>query len=304
MKILVTGGAGFIGSHITDLLIEKGHKVVVIDNLSSGSRANLNPKAKFHFCDIRNAKNTARIFSGGKFDVVCHHAAQIDVRKSVADPIFDANINIIGSLNILENAVKNNVKKVIFASSGGTIYGECGKNPPDEKFKGRPLSPYGITKHAIEFYLNYYSSIHGIKFTALRYGNVYGPRQDPHGEAGVVAIFAGRMLNGENVFIFGDGGQKRDYVYVKDVARANLLALAKGNNEITNIGTEQASSVNLLFKKMAAISGYAKKPVYKPARPGELFRSCLKIKKAKKILGWTPSVGFDEGLRKTIDFFR
>lgn len=304
MKVLVTGGAGFIGSHITDTLIDKGHEVVIVDNLSTGKKSNINRKAMFYNCDIRDSKKLGAALAKEKVDVISHHAAQIDVRKSVADPVYDANINIIGTLNLLENAVKTKVKKVIFASSGGTIYGECGKNPPAETAKGQPLSPYGITKYSVEFYLNYYCAIHGLKFTALRYGNVYGPRQDPHGEAGVVAIFAGRMLADEDLSIFGDGKQMRDYVYVKDVAKANVLALTKGHNEIINIGTQQAVSVNTLFRRMANICEYEKNPVYKPARPGELFRSFLKNQKARKILNWSPSLSFEEGLKQTIDYFK
>lgn len=304
MKVLVTGGAGFIGSTITDLLISKGHSVSVLDNFSTGKRSNLNKKAKLYVCDIRNVKKTADIFSREKFDLVCHHAAQIDVRKSVEDPVYDANTNIIGSINVLENAARTKVKKIIFSSSGGTIYGECGKTPPDESKPGRPVSPYGITKYAVEFYLNYYNLVHGLKYTILRYGNVYGPRQDPHGEAGVVAIFAGRMLSNKDIFIFGDGKQLRDYVFVKDVALANNLALTRGDNQIINIGTGQSLSVNMLFKKMAVISGYMKKPLHKPARPGELFRNSLNIAKAARVLGWKPSVNFDEGIKQTIDYFR
>jgi UDP-glucose 4-epimerase len=304
VKILVTGGAGFIGSHITDLLVGAKHKVTVIDNLSSGRRSNVNNKAKFIRCDIRNAKKLAGIFTAGRFDIVCHHAAQIDVRKSVLDPSFDAEVNVLGTLNLLENAARIKVKKFIFASSGGTIYGECGRIPPDENAPGRPLSPYGITKYTVEHYLHYYRAIRGLNFTILRYANVYGPRQDPHGEAGVVAIFSGKMLNNENSLIFGDGRQTRDYVYVGDVARANLFALRRGNNEVINIGTRKTTSVRELFRRMAFISGYSKKPVFKPARPGELFRSVLEIKKAKKILGWAPSVRLNDGLARTIEFFR
>lgn len=304
MRILVTGGAGFIGSNISDMLIGKGHQVIVLDNLSSGKKANLNPRAKFYHADIRDAKSVEKVFKGNKIDIVCHHAAQIDVRKSVADPVYDANINVAGTLNLLENARKAGVKKVIFASSGGTIYGECGAKAPDENSKGRPISPYGITKYTIEFYLNFYSEIHGMKYTALRYGNVYGPRQDPHGEAGVVAIFAGKMLAGEKALIFGNGGQKRDYVNVHDVARANLLALKKGDNQIINIGTGVATSVNTLFGRMAKITGYTVKPKYEPARPGELLKSVLNIGKAKRVLGWAPEISLDKGLEQTIDFFR
>ncbi|MCX5781724.1 MAG: NAD-dependent epimerase/dehydratase family protein [Elusimicrobia bacterium] len=302
MKILVTGGAGFIGSHIVDGYIAAGYKVAVIDNLSSGKKENINPKAKFYKLDI-NSKEIEKIFFKEKFDLVNHHAAQIDVRKSVQDPMFDAEVNIVGALNIFESSRKSKVKKVIFASSGGTIYGECGRKTPDEKADANPLSPYGIAKYSIEFYLKYFLKTYGLNYTILRYGNVYGPRQDPHGEAGVVAIFSGRMLNNEKTVIFGNGNQMRDYVYVGDVARANIFALKKGNNEIINIGTGKASSVNELFKKIAFITDFRKKPVYKPARAGELYKSVLDIKKAKKILKWEPSVSLKSGLEKTVKYF-
>jgi len=303
MKILVTGGAGFIGSNIADAYIKAGHRVVIIDNLSSGKKASINQKAKFYKLDI-NSHDLGKIFSREKFDLVNHHAAQIDVRKSVSDPAFDAKINILGSLNIFENAKKYRVKKIIFASSGGTIYGECSSKTPDENSAVNPLSPYGIAKLSIEFYLKYYRALYGMKYTVLRYGNVYGPRQDPHGEAGVVAIFSGKMLKNEKVKIFGDGKQMRDYVFVSDIAKANLLSLSKGNDEIINIGTGEATSVNKLFGEMAKIITSKEKPVYLPKRPGELFRSVLNIKKAKRVLGWKPEVSMAAGLRKTLDYFR
>lgn len=302
MKVLITGGAGFIGSNIADAYIARGHKVVILDNLSSGKKTNINPKAKFYRLDV-NSDKIGGIFSREKFDVVNHHAAQIDVRKSVSDPAFDAKVNIIGAINIFESAKKYGVKKVIFASSGGTIYGECGSKAPDEKAKANPVSPYGIAKYSVEFYLKYYRAVHGLNYTILRYANVYGPRQDPHGEAGVVAIFSGKMLNGETVTVFGDGRQMRDYVYVSDVVRANVLALKKGANEIINIGTEQTTSVNRLAAEMSMITCVDEKPLHKPARPGELFKSFLKIEKAKRALGWKPQVPLYEGLKKTIEYF-
>jgi UDP-glucose 4-epimerase len=232
LKILITGGAGFIASNITDAYVALGHKVVIVDNLSSGKKRNINPHAAFYKVDITDAAKLRSVFLKEKPDIVNHHAAQIDVRKSVADPVYDARINIIGTLNLLENCKATGVKKVIFASSGGTIYGECGKNAPDEGAPGKPLSPYGITKHTVEFYLSYYSALFGLTYTVLRYANVYGPRQDPHGEAGVVAIFTERMLHDKDLFIFGNGRQTRDYVFVGDVVRANVSALKRGHNEI------------------------------------------------------------------------
>jgi len=304
MKILVTGGAGFIGSNIVDAYVSAGHEVSIIDNLSSGKKENINPLAVFYQADITDQIRIKEIFSKNTFDVVSHHAAQIDVRKSVEDPGFDAKINIIGSLNVLENAKNSGVKKIIFSSSGGTIYGECGKTPPDELAPARPLSPYGITKYSLEFYLKFYAEIFGMKYTVLRYANVYGPRQDPHGEAGVVAIFSERMLNNSELYIFGDGEQKRDYVCVSDLVKANVAALAKADNEIINVGTSKATSVNELFALMKDLTLYQMSPVYKPARPGELLYSVLGIKKAKDVLNWQPETPLRDGLEKTINFFR
>ena len=304
LKIIVTGGAGFIGSHVADKYIEAGHDVIIIDNLSSGKKENINPKAKFYNVDIKDTRKIPEIFEKEKPDIVNHHAAQIDVRKSVSDPVFDANVNIIGSINLLENCKKHNVKKFVFASSGGTIYGECSDTPPDENSPYLPMSPYGIAKLSVEYYMNYYSKTYQLKTIALRYGNVYGPRQDPHGEAGVVAIFSERMLKNEDVYIFGDGKQMRDYVYVEDVARANLLVLNHNENLTLNIGTSRATSVIELFEMMKKISNYKKSPIFKPARTGELFKSFLDIKKAKEKIGWQPLFNLEEGLKKTIEYFR
>ena len=304
MKILITGGAGFIASNIADAYVKAGHKVVIVDNLSSGKRKNLNPKAKFIKADIRDGKKIAAIFAGEKFDVVNHHAAQIDVRKSVADPVFDAQVNVLGTLNLLENSVKNKVKKFIFSSSGGVMYGECGKKPPAETTPAQPLSPYGVTKHSTEVYLNYYAATYGLKYLIFRYGNVYGPRQDPHGEAGVVAIFIQRMQNSEPLNIYGTGEQLRDYVFVGDVVRANIMGLTRGNNEIINIGTQKASSVNTLFTLLSGIMDYNRKAVYKPPRTGELNKSFLATGKARRILGWQSAVDFREGLVQTVSYFR
>jgi len=303
MKILVTGGAGFIGSNVVDAHIEKGYDVVVVDDLSSGKKGNLNRKAKFYKLDICD-RALEEVFKEERIDIVNHHAAQVDVRKSTADPVFDARINIEGSLNILENCRKYKIKKIIFASSGGVVYGECGKFPPNEDSSVSPISPYGVSKYAVECYLSTYAKIYGLKYTALRYGNVYGPRQDPYGEAGVVAIFSGKMLNNEEVNIFGDGKQVRDYVYVGDVVRANILCLENGDNEIFNIGTGKSTSVNRLFSVMKELTHYSKEAVNKPSRAGELIKSSLDVSKAKEKLGWKPEVDFRDGLKKTIEFFR
>jgi len=303
MKILVTGGAGFIGSNIVDAYIEKGYEVVVVDDLSSGKKENLNKKAKFYRLDICDSA-VEEVFKKERIDIVNHHAAQVDVRKSIADPAFDARVNIEGSLNILENCRKYRIKKIIFASSGGVIYGECGSVPPNENSPPSPISPYGISKYTVECYLSTYEKIYGLKYIALRYGNVYGPRQDPYGEAGVVAIFSGKMLSNGEVDIFGDGEQVRDYVYVGDVVRANILCLESGDNEIFNIGTGKSTSVNRLFSEMKELTGYPKQPVYRAPRAGELIRSCLDVGRAEQKLGWRADTSLKQGLKETIEFFR
>ncbi|OQA89880.1 MAG: UDP-glucose 4-epimerase [Elusimicrobia bacterium ADurb.Bin231] len=303
MKILITGGAGFIASNICDAYIKAGHKVVVVDNLSSGKKVNLNPKAKFYRVDICDKKKINDIFKKEKPDMVNHHAAQIDVRKSVSDPMFDAGVNIIGTLNLLENSILYKVKKFIFASSGGVMYGECGRIPPTETKIPEPLSPYGVAKRTVEIYLNYYAKTYGLNYLALRYGNVYGPRQDPHGEAGVVAIFIKRILSDDKIMIFGNGNQLRDYVFVSDIVAANVAALSKGKNDIINIATGKTKSVNDLFFELAKISGYLKKPVYMPQRPGELFKSSLSPDKAKRVLNWASKIDFKTGVELTYKYF-
>ncbi len=303
MKILVTGGAGFIGSNIVDALILKKHKVVIVDDLSTGNLKNINKKAKFYKFSVTDREKINKVFKKEKFDTVIHHAAQLDVRKSVENPLFDADVNIKGSLNILEACKDTKVKKIIFASSGGTMYGECPDKAPAETVPANPLSPYGVAKNSVENYIKSYSAIYGLKYTVLRYANVYGPRQDPHGEAGVVAIFIGKMLKNEKVLIFGDGRQMRDYVFVSDVVNANLKALSCGNNEMFNIGTQTVLSVNELAKEIATITGYKLKPEHMPKRSGELFRNFLNISKAKKTLGWKPQVNIQTGLKKTVEYF-
>ncbi len=312
MKILVTGGAGFIGSHVVDEYISLGHEVVVIDDLSSGKKENLNLNAKFYQVSIMDYEKLKEIFEKEKPEVINHHAAQIDVRRSVQNPQYDANINIIGSLNLLElfinlwgKEIEN--KKFIFASSGGTIYGECeDNNPPDENFPHRPESPYGCAKLSIEYYLGYYTKIYKLKTVSLRYANVYGPRQDPYGEAGVVAIFTNAMLKDQPVYIYGDGEQTRDFVYVKDVAKANVKCLYFDNFEklVLNIGTGIQTSVNSLFNLIKTLTGYQKEPIYKPSRPGELFRSYLNCNLAKKILGWQAETSLLNGLMYTVEYFK
>jgi UDP-glucose 4-epimerase len=302
MKILVTGGAGFIGSHVTDAFVRAGHSVTVVDDLSTGRRANLNPRARFVRADIRSGGLRA-LFRRSRFDLVDHHAAQIDVRRSVADPEHDADINIRGLLNLLRFSKETRVRKFVLAASGGTYYGECPR-PAREGAVPRPLSPYGVSKLAGEAYVRTFGALFGMDFTVLRYGNVYGPRQDPHGEAGVVAIFSERMLRDEPVLVFGTGKQVRDYVYVGDVARANLAALRRGGGTAVNVGTGRAASVLDLIRVMRRLTGYARRPVFKPARPGELQRSCLDVAWAKRALGWRPETDLASGLAETVDFFR
>ncbi len=303
MNILVTGGAGFIGSNIVDAYLEAGHTVVIVDDLSTGKIENVNPKAKFHNIDLRDPA-VETVFKEMKIDVINHHAAQMDVRKSVADPKFDASVNILGMLNVMELGIQYGVKKVIFSSTGGAIYGEQDYFPADEQHPLRPLSPYGVTKLATEKYLFYYKAVYGLQHVILRYANIYGPRQNPHGEAGVIAIFADKMLRGEQPVINGDGKQTRDYVYVSDVVRANVLALTHSSSDIFNIGTGIENDVNTLFRIIKKFSGVAFEEKHGQAKIGEQLRSVIDHSKAKKILGWEPTIMLDEGLRRTVEFFR
>ncbi len=303
MKILVTGGAGFIGSHIVDAFIDKGHQVVVVDNLSSGRRENVNDRAAFVEMDIRD-DGIAELFAREKFDLVCHQAAQMDVRRSVADPVYDARVNVLGTLNLLQAAVQYRVKKFLFASTGGAIYGEQETFPADEEHPLRPLSPYGITKLTGEKYLYFYRQTYGLEHVILRYANVYGPRQNPHGEAGVVAIFTTRMLAGEQPVINGDGKQTRDYVYVADVVRANLLALEYDKSDVFNIGTGIETTVNQIFHLLNELTGASVPEYHGPSKPGEQLRSVLRYDKAKRYLGWEPQVELHEGLQQTVEHFR
>lgn len=303
MRILVTGGAGFIASHIVDRLIEEGYKVIVVDDLSTGNKENLNPEAKFYKLDICSPK-LEEVFKEERPTVVNHQAAQVDVRKSLVDPIYDARINILGTINILENCRKYKVKRTIFASTGGAIYGEGQYLPAKEIHPINPKAPYGMSKWMAEKYLNLYRKIYGQDYVILRYGNVYGPRQDPLGEAGVVAIFTNAMLRGLSPTIFGDGEQVRDFVYVKDVVEANLLAVEKGEGEIFNIGTGKAISVNSIFTTLNEIQKFDKNPVYAQERKGEIKRIYLDCKKAKEDLGWRAKVDLAQGLKKTIEFFK
>lgn len=303
MKILVTGGAGFIGSHIVDAYIDSGHQVAVLDDLSSGRQENLNPKAEFFKMDIQDGRLEG-IFEQNRFDVVNHHAAQMDVRRSVADPRFDAQVNVLGTLNILENCVKFGARKFIFASTGGAIYGEQDYFPADEEHPTWPISPYGITKLACEKYLFYYKQVHNLASVILRYANVYGPRQNPHGEAGVVAIFAERFLNGEQPVVNGDGKQTRDYIFVDDLVRLNVRALDHDQSDVFNAGTGIESDVNTLYRQIRTAAGSNVEEFHGPAKAGEQLRSCLTAAKAERILGWKPDVDLNEGIQMTVDYFR
>ena len=303
MRILVTGGAGFIGSHIADAYISAGHDVVVVDDLSSGSRANLNPKARFVQLDVRE-KFLEGLFKDDKFDVINHHAAQMDVRRSVADPSFDASVNILGGLNIYENARKCGVRKIVFSSTGGAIYGEQDTFPADENHPTRPLSPYGIAKLANEKYLSYYNAVHGIDSVILRYANIYGPRQNPHGEAGVIAIFCSKLISGEQPVINGDGKQTRDYTYVGDVVRANLHALEFKGSNVFNVGTGIEADVNTLFRQLKAHLRPSCEEKHGPAKEGEQMRSVISFRKIEKNFRWKPQVSLSDGLRLTAEYFK
>lgn len=304
MKILVTGGAGFIGSHVVDKYLAIGHKVVVMDDLSTGKEAFVNPQATFYKVDIRDKVKVAEIFAKEKPEVLNHHAAQMDVRRSVADPIFDAGVNILGFLNLLEAGRQNELKQVIFASSGGTVYGDAAILPTPETAPTLPTSPYGISKLTSEYYLNFYQQTYGIPFVVLRYGNVYGPRQNPYGEAGVVAIFAQKILAGVQPVINGDGEQSRDFVFVEDVVEANVMALNNVSPTTLNIGTGQATTVNQIFSKIARLTNTEFQPQHGPAMPGEQRISVLDTTLVLQLLNWKPRVPLDEGLRRTVAYFQ
>lgn len=301
--VLVTGGAGFIGSHLTVAYLDAGYRVVVVDDLSTGKRGNIDPRADFRELSITD-KRLDDVFRECQPAFISHHAAQASVRRSVEDPAFDARVNVVGSLNLLEAAVRHNVKKAVFASTGGAIYGEQDTFPAKEDHAKRPVSPYGAAKASVEIYLGYYYGQCGLACTALRYANVYGPRQDPHGEAGVVAIFAKALLAGGQPVINGDGGQTRDFVYVGDVVRANLAATRGDFVGAANIGTGVETSVTELFDLLNNQTGAGRERVFGPAKPGEQRRSVLDAAFAGTVLGWAPQVGLKEGLAETVDYFR
>jgi UDP-glucose 4-epimerase len=305
MRILVTGGAGFIGSHTVDALVGAGgHQVSVLDNLASGKREQVNAGARFHHADLRDASAVRAVIEKEKPEVIIHLAAQMDVRRSVADPPFDAGVNLVGFLNLMESAREHGLRRVIFSSTGGAIYGEQEQFPCAEDHPLRPVSPYGVAKLATEKYLFFYKVQYGIDYLALRYANVYGPRQDPHGEAGVVAIFCGRMLEGKPCTVFGEGKPTRDYIFVGDIVRANLAALGSTASGAVNIGTGIETSTNDLYATLASIAGVKDKPEYAPARPGEQSRSVISPKLAEKVLGWRPQMALRDGLAQTLAFFK
>jgi len=304
MIVLVTGGAGFIGSHIVDRLVARGHPVHIVDNLSTGQLALVNPVARLHHVDIRSAR-LGRVFAEARPDVVVHLAAQMDVRRSVLDPMFDASVNVIGTLQLLEQCRRTSVKRVVFASSGGAIYGDGAPIPTSEYEPLRPASPYGVAKLAGERYIAAWAALTGATCLALRYANVYGPRQNPQGEAGVVAIFASHLLAGEPCVVYGDGDQTRDYVYVEDVADATAEAVAQpAATGVANIGAGVETTVNELYGRVAALAGVNPRPTHGPPRAGEQRRSALDASHAKTLLGWAPATPLDAGLRRTLDFFR
>jgi UDP-glucose 4-epimerase len=302
MRVLVTGGAGFIGSHVAGLLLAGGHEVAVVDDLSRGRRENVPGGAAFYGLDVRSG--CEEVFEDFGPEAVCHQAAQVDVRRSVAEPVLDLEINAGGTLRLLETCVGHGVGRFVFASTGGAIYGEQREFPASEEHPEYPISPYGVSKLAAERHLRLYEARYGLPCVALRYANVYGPRQDPRGEAGVVAIFASRLASGETCTINGTGEQTRDYVYAGDVARANVLALESGvPSGAYNVGTGIETSVNELYETMADLSGRESPAKHAPAKPGEQLRSAIDPAKAERVLGWRPGVGLREGLEKTLAFF-
>ena len=301
MRALVTGGAGFIGSHLADALVSAGHTVTVVDDLSRGRRVQVPEAAHFVEADVND--DLSAVFAECRADVVYHHAAQIDVRRSVADPLFDTRVNVLGTVNVLQACAVAGVRRMVFASSGGALYGDCDEIPTPEGHPPRPASNYGAAKGAAELYGEAYAQMHSLEFVALRYANVYGPRQDPHGEAGVVAIFCERMLRGEVPVINGDGTQTRDYVYVTDVIAANLAA-AEAPPGAYNVGTGTETDVNELCRRLAQLIGVSAEPAHGPAKPGEQRRSCLDPSLAAARLGWRPRFSLDAGLEPTVAHFR
>jgi UDP-glucose 4-epimerase len=303
-KIMVTGGAGFIGSHVVELFVSKGYEVVIVDDLSTGRASNLHPAARFYKMDIRDPK-IREVFEIERPDFISHHAAQMDVRRSVAQPLFDADVNILGSINLIECAKEFGVRHFVYISTGGAVYGEPERLPCDENHPINPICQYGASKHTVEHYLYMYNVNYGLSYTVLRYPNVFGPRQDPHGEAGVVAIFTGKMLLGEPVTINGDGEQTRDFVYVGDCAQANFLALSVEHQPgIYNIGWSRPTSINEIFTNLAKITNYTQPVSHGPAKVGETRHIYLDASKANRELAWAPTMSLEDGLRETVEYFK
>jgi UDP-glucose 4-epimerase len=304
VKILVTGAAGFIASHVADAYLGAGHDVVILDDLSRGSKKNVNPKARFYQCDVRDREAVESIFLSEKPAVVNHHAAQMDVRRGVREPIFDAQVNILGSLNLIECAVANGTKRFIYISTAGAGYGEPKQMPVTEDHTMNPITPYGISKHTVEHYLFTFQFLYGLQYVVLRYGNVYGPRQNSQGEAGVFAIFSEQMMAGVQPVIYGDGKKVRDYVYISDVVAANVAALERGTNEMFNIGGGIATPDSEIFERVRDLLGKTVQPRYLPRRPGEIDKICLDISKAARLLEWNPQVSLADGARRTVKHFQ
>ncbi len=305
MMILVTGGAGFIGSHVVDAYLHAGHEVAVIDDLSRGSKMNLNPRARFYLGDIQDRNLVEHVFSQERPELVNHHAAQMDVRRGVREPLFDARVNILGSLTLLEAALAHGARRFVYASTAGAAYGEPEHLPVQEDHPIHPVTPYGISKHTVEHYLYTFSHLYGLSYVVLRYGNVYGPRQSPQGEAGVFAVFAQQMLAAVQPVIYGDGSKVRDYVYIDDVVRANLAVLERGTGEIFNIGTGVATTdydVFCLVRDLLGKKGL--ESLYASKRLGEIDKISLNISKARELLGWVPEVALGDGARRTVEHFR
>jgi UDP-glucose 4-epimerase len=304
VKILMTGAAGFIASHVADAYISAGHEVVILDDLSRGAERNVNQKAHFYRCDIRDREAIEKIFQSEKPVIVNHHAAQMDVRRGVREPLFDAQVNILGSLNLMEAAIAHGTKRFVYIASAGAGYGEPKQVIVPEDYPINPITPYGISKHTVEHYLFTFRFLYGLEYVVLRYGNVYGPRQSSQGEAGVFAIFSEQMLTDVQPVIYGDGNKVRDYVYISDVVAANVAALERGTNEIFNIGTGVETTDLEVFQIVRSLLGKQVEPKYVARRPGEIDRICLDISKAARQLGWVPRVTLAEGAARTVDYFR
>jgi len=304
VRILVTGGAGFIGSNVADRFIELGHEVAILDDFSTGLREHVHASARLYEADVADTGALERCFAEFRPELVDHHAAQIDVRHSVADPVHDAMINIVGGLRLLQACSRHGVRKFVYASTGGAIYGEGRELPATEAHPVNPEAPYGVSKHTLEHYLYLWKLLHGLDYTVLRYPNVFGPRQNPHGEAGVNAIFIGLMLHGKRPRIFGSGEAVRDYLYVGDVVEANVLALERGSGEIVNLGTGIGTSVNDIVRELKPLTGFGGEAIYEAERPGEVQRIYLDASRAREVLGWTPRTTFREGLEKTVAWSR